>query len=63
MKGVDTTALVALLEEHFDREGDQTDAPPFVDPARHVELARMLRDRGYQLYGFVVATHYEAVPA
>lgn len=63
MKGVDNSELLELLEERFGLEEGPADAPPFVDPARHVELAKLLRDeRGYHLYGFVTAVHYEAVP-
>ena len=62
MKGVDNSVLVELLRERFGLEEVVADAPPFVDPARHVELAGLLRDEfGYRLYGFLAALHREEV--
>ena len=62
MKGVDNSELEELLKERFGVEVFFKDAPPFVDGSRHVELAEVLRDeRGYRLYGFLAAVHYEAV--
>ncbi len=62
MLGVDNQILIELLTEHFGLEDPPTNAPPFVDASRHVELARRLRDDlGYRGYGFLTATHHEAV--
>lgn len=60
---MDSSELIELLRAHFGLEEAPADAPPFVDPARHVELAERLRDEhGYRLYGFVAAVHFEDVP-
>jgi len=63
MLGVDNRPLIELLMERFGLAEPPDRVPPFVDSERHVELAEVLRDElGYRLYGFVTATHHEAVP-
>ena len=62
MKGVDNSALLAILEERFGISDPPPDAPPLVEMRDHVALARHLRDRcGYRQYGFLTAMHFEAV--
>jgi len=57
-------AVVALFGKRFDVEDFPDDAPPRVEPTRHFELARALKERlGYRLYGFCVASHWlESTP-
>jgi len=62
VKGVDNSMLVGLLRERFGLEEVAENAPPFVDPSRHVELASLLQNEfGYRLYGFLAALHREEV--
>jgi NADH-quinone oxidoreductase subunit C len=55
--------LLSLLAERFAVTDDPGDAPPLVPRERHVELAQALKERGYSIYGTVVATHYLASEA
>jgi NADH-quinone oxidoreductase subunit C len=50
----------ALLRDEFGVTEFPEDAPPLVDKARHLELARKLRAKGYRIYVTVVATHFLA---
>lgn len=52
-----------LLRDGFGVTEFPADAPPFVDAARHFELASKLKELGYRIYVTVVATHYLAQPA
>ena len=63
MKGVSNPDFHELLKAEFGVEEFLEHAPPFVDVARHRELAKRLKDDGYSLYEFVVASHWEAVPS
>jgi NADH-quinone oxidoreductase subunit C len=52
-----------LLKTRFGVAELPADEPPLVPLERHHELARTLREeRGYSIYGFVVASHWLAVP-
>ena len=50
--------LEAILAAEFGVTEFPKDAPPIVDAARHVELARRLRAIGYRQFLFVAATHF-----
>ena len=52
-----------LLEERFGVESFPEDAPPVVSADKHVELARAVKELGYELYVTVVATHFLAAEA
>lgn len=55
--------LGTLLRERFGVEIFPKDAAPFVDHARHLELARALKEEhGYRLFVYVVASHWPEVP-
>ena len=56
--GVPSGDLQALLAERFGVTDFPKDAPPLLDPARHVELARTLRAMGYTQYITCVASHW-----
>ena len=63
-KGVpENEELTALLRERFGVTEFFEDAPPIVASARHVELARALKELGYKIYVTVVATHFLAQKA
>jgi NADH-quinone oxidoreductase subunit C len=63
-KGVPANeSLDALLRDRFEVTEFPADAPPFVDRARHFELAKRLKDDGYLIYVTVVATHFMAQAA
>lgn len=47
-----------LLSESFGVTEFPADAPPIVEAARHLELAKKLKELGYLIYVSVVATHY-----
>jgi NADH-quinone oxidoreductase subunit C len=53
-------AVLTLLSERF--SADMTvEGPPRVAPAKHLELARALRDDlGFKILGFIVASHHPA---
>lgn len=52
--------LDALLREEFGVTEIPANAPPVVDAARHVALARRLKSMGYKLFVHVAATHLPA---
>ncbi len=54
--------LEALLRDRFGVTEFPKDAPPLVDAAFHVELARTLRDRGFRQYVTCVASHWPGDP-
>jgi NADH-quinone oxidoreductase subunit C len=54
-----TPEIRELLERDFAATASVHDGPPQIGVDRHLELARILRDKfGYSIFGFVVATHY-----
>lgn len=54
------SAISGLLVERFGATTDG-DGPARIEPSRHLELARTLRDEfGYRIFGFVVASHHAA---
>ncbi len=65
MTSVDPSSeLGALLRERFGVEEFPSDAAPFVEAARHEELARVLAgEHGYRIFVYVVASHWPEVPA
>jgi NADH:ubiquinone oxidoreductase subunit C len=61
MKGVPANPeFEELLRNEFGVEEFPEDAPPIVDIERHFELAKRLRDEGYRLYVYCVASHWPA---
>jgi len=64
VKGVDhggtAPDLAALLASDFGIAELPKDGPPVVPAARHLELARRLRDAGYRQFVHVVASHWPA---
>lgn len=64
MMGVDPNPEVeALLRDQFGVEEFPADMPPLVDVTRHHELAKTLKESGYRLYVYCVASHWEPKPA
>jgi len=50
----------ALLSTDYGVEAMPTDGPAFVAATDHHRLAATLKERGYTLYAFIVASHYAA---
>lgn len=57
--GEDATELEALLRD-LGVDASASNGPPIVPRAKHLELARRLKDLGYRQYVSVVASHWPA---
>ena len=48
----------ALLSERFSAKPDPKNGGACIPAERHVEMAGQLRERGYLIYGYCVASHW-----